>query len=44
LQAKRIAGAGLDVLDQESPDDGDPILSLDNLILSAHGLFRDPCG
>ena len=38
LRAKRIAGAGLDVLEKEPPDDNDPILRLDNVVLSAHAL------
>jgi phosphoglycerate dehydrogenase-like enzyme len=44
LQAKRIAGAGLDVLTQEPPDEDDAILSLDNVILSPHALcWTDQC-
>jgi phosphoglycerate dehydrogenase-like enzyme len=38
LREERIAGAGLDVLDQEPPDEDDPILKLDNVVLSAHAL------
>lgn len=44
LQERRIAGAGLDVLEQEPPDPGDPILRLDNVILAPHALcWTDQC-
>ena len=44
LQANRIAGAGLDVLEQEPPDPADPILTLDNVILAPHALcWTDQC-
>jgi phosphoglycerate dehydrogenase-like enzyme len=44
LQARRIAGAGLDVLEQEPPDAGDPILELDNVIFAPHALcWTDQC-
>jgi D-3-phosphoglycerate dehydrogenase len=44
LQERRIAGAGLDVLEQEPPDPADPILKLDNVILSPHALcWTDQC-
>jgi phosphoglycerate dehydrogenase-like enzyme len=44
LAAGRIAGAGLDVLEQEPPDPADPILKLDNVILAPHALcWTDQC-
>jgi phosphoglycerate dehydrogenase-like enzyme len=44
LKARRIAGAGLDVLEQEPPDVDDPILTLDNVILGPHALcWTDQC-
>ena len=36
LRDRRIAGAALDVLEQEPPAPGDPLLKLDNVLLSAH--------
>ncbi len=44
LQERGIAGAGLDVLEQEPPDADDPILKLDNVILAPHALcWTDQC-
>ena len=44
LQERRIAGAGLDVLEKEPPDEEDPILRLDNVIFAPHALcWTDQC-
>jgi len=44
LQKRKIAGAGLDVLRDEPPDPEDPILRLDNVVLSPHALcWTDQC-
>jgi len=36
LKDKKIAGAGLDVFDEEPPGAAHPLLSLDNVVLTAH--------
>jgi phosphoglycerate dehydrogenase-like enzyme len=44
LKERHIAGAGLDVLEEEPPDPEDPILRLDNVILAPHALcWTDQC-
>jgi D-3-phosphoglycerate dehydrogenase len=44
LRKRHIAGAGLDVLEQEPPDPKDPILQLENVILTPHALcWTDQC-
>ena len=44
LRDRRIQGAGLDVFEQEPIDPDDPILKLDNVIVSPHGIcWTDEC-
>jgi phosphoglycerate dehydrogenase-like enzyme len=38
LQEERIAGAGLDVFEQEPPDPANPLFAMDNVISTAHCL------
>ena len=44
LRAKRIAGAGLDVFEQEPVDPQNPLLRMDNVIVTPHALcWTDEC-
>ncbi|MCZ6681401.1 MAG: hydroxyacid dehydrogenase [Candidatus Poribacteria bacterium] len=44
LRERRIQGAGLDVFEQEPVDPNDPILTLDNVIVTPHGIcWTDEC-
>jgi phosphoglycerate dehydrogenase-like enzyme len=44
LQQQKIAGAGLDVFEQEPTDPNDPLLGLDNVIVAPHALcWTDQC-
>lgn len=44
LTARKIAGAGLDVFEDEPTDPNDPLFKLDNIILAPHALcWTDQC-
>lgn len=41
LKEKKIAGAGLDVFEEEPPDPNNPLFKLDNVVLTAHTAGSD---
>lgn len=44
LEERRIAGAGLDVFEQEPVDPSDPVVTLDNVIVAPHAIcWTDEC-
>jgi D-3-phosphoglycerate dehydrogenase len=44
LRDRRIAGAGMDVFEQEPVDPNDPILTLENVVVTPHALcWTDEC-
>jgi D-3-phosphoglycerate dehydrogenase len=44
LRSKRIAGAGIDVFEKEPVDPANPLLAMDNVILTPHSLcWTDEC-
>jgi D-3-phosphoglycerate dehydrogenase len=44
LKARRIAGAGLDVFEKEPTDPANPLLAMENLVLTPHALgWTDEC-